>query len=221
MATEVPHVYQAITAVTAKMAKDGLSKSKTNSQQGYKFRGIDDLYNAIAAVLAANNLCMLPRVTDRKFDERTTKSGAVLNYTILTVEFDLVSSLDGSKHTIVTIGEAMDSADKSGNKAMSAAMKYACLVAFQIPTEGDNDADATTPDLASRKKTEKVVEAKADDIDRAVESYVSSIEKADDMKALMGIYASCQSDAGLPQASKTYVQACLTAKRKLVEGKAA
>lgn len=38
----------------------------------------------------------------------------------------------------------MDTADKSTNKAMSAAYKYLCLQLFCIPTEGDNDADATT-----------------------------------------------------------------------------
>ena len=44
----------------------------------------------------------------------------------------------------------MDSADKATNKAMSAAYKYACLQTFCIPTEGDNDADATTHDIAPR-----------------------------------------------------------------------
>jgi len=63
---------------------------------------------------------------------------------VVQVEFDLVCAEDGSKHTIATIGEAMDSADKATNKAMSAAYKYACIQAFCIPTEGDNDADATT-----------------------------------------------------------------------------
>jgi len=48
------------------------------------------------------------------------------------------------------IGEAMDSGDKSSNKAMSAAYKYACFQAFCIPTEGDNDADNTTHDIAPR-----------------------------------------------------------------------
>lgn len=49
-----------------------------------------------------------------------------------------------------TFGEAMDSADKATNKAMSAAYKYAALMAFAIPTEGDNDADATTYEVAPR-----------------------------------------------------------------------
>src|SRR5690606_19364534 len=45
-------------------------------------------------------------------------------------------------------GEAMDSADKATNKAMSAAYKYAAFQTFCIPTEGDNDADATTHEVA-------------------------------------------------------------------------
>jgi hypothetical protein len=40
----------------------------------------------------------------------------------------------------------MDTGDKSTNKAMSMAMKYASLLTFCIPTEGE-DADAATHDL--------------------------------------------------------------------------
>lgn len=141
---ESKHVYKAICAVTASLAKEGLAKTRRNEQQGYRFRGIDDLYNALAGILSTEGLCILPRVVERSMVERSTKSGAVATYTTLTVDFDLVSAIDGSSHTIRTVGEAMDTADKSSNKAMSAAMKYACLIAFQIPTEGDNDADATT-----------------------------------------------------------------------------
>jgi hypothetical protein len=64
-------------------------------------------------------------------------------------EFDFVCAIDGSKHTVKTFGEAMDSGDKATNKAMSAAYKYAAFQAFSIPTEGDNDADAHTPQVAA------------------------------------------------------------------------
>jgi hypothetical protein len=153
MTTEANHVYRAISAITAIMAREGISKSRSNQQQGYRFRGIDDVYCALSGHLAELNLCMLPRVLDRTVTERPTKSGGVSTYVVLTVEFDLVSSVDGSKHTIRTMGEAMDTADKATNKAMSAAMKYACLMAFQIPTEGDNDADAQTLETAHRDLT--------------------------------------------------------------------
>ena len=141
-----PHVYTAIAEVTGKLAKTGISKDRKNTQQGYKFRGIDDVYNALSSELATAKLCLLPRVTGRLVTERETKNGGVLFYVVVEVDFDLVSAVDGSAHTVHVIGEAMDSADKATNKAMSAAYKYMAMQVFCIPTEGDNDADATTHD---------------------------------------------------------------------------
>jgi hypothetical protein len=145
-----PTVYQAIAAVMKDMAAEGIAKNNKNAQQGYKFRGIDDVYNALAPILSRHQLCMLPRVLSREVVERQTKSGGALFYTTVDAEFDLVSAVDGSTHTIRTVGEAMDSADKSSNKAMSAAYKYAAMQAFCIPTEGDNDADGATHEVTAR-----------------------------------------------------------------------
>lgn len=137
-------VYECMRAVSADMARDGVSKSRKNEQQGYKFRGIEEVQNALAPVLARHGLLILPRFTDRVVVERMTKSGGVAFYVTVTGEFDFVAAEDGSKHTVRTYGEAQDSGDKATNKAMSAAYKYAAFEAFCIPTEGDNDADATT-----------------------------------------------------------------------------
>lgn len=142
-------VYQAIAAVQAELAKTGIAKSRKNKQgEGYMFRGIDDVYAALAPLLAAHKLCVIPRVMQRDIAERQSRSGGALFYVTVHAEFDFVSAEDGSKHTAATFGEAMDSGDKATNKAMSAAYKYAAFMTFAIPTEGDNDADATTPDVA-------------------------------------------------------------------------
>lgn len=141
---KAPHVYAAIAEVMGELAKVGISKDNKNTQQGYQFRGIDDVYNALAPHLAKAKLLILPRVMTRTVTERETAKGGVLFCVVLDVEFDLVSAIDGSKHVLRVVGEAMDSGDKATNKAMSAAYKYACMEAFCIPTEGDNDADATT-----------------------------------------------------------------------------
>lgn len=147
-----PAVYMAISNVMRAVAKEGLSKDRKNQQQGYKFRGIDDVYNLLCGILAENKLVILPDVEKMEREERPTQKGGVITYTILTVRFKLVSAIDGSFDYVRTVGEAMDSADKSANKAQSAAMKYAELQVFQIPTEGDNDADATTHELAPREQ---------------------------------------------------------------------
>lgn len=147
-------VYAAIAGITAQMAREGIGKDQKNQQQGYKYRGIDQVYAALSPALVEHKLCILPRVVDSSVVERQTQKGGTLIYTTLTVEFDFVSAEDGSTHTVRTVGEAMDSADKSSNKAMSAAYKYAAFMAFCIPTEGDNDADGTTYELAPERSSE-------------------------------------------------------------------
>lgn len=144
-------VYKAINAVQAALAVVGITKSQRNTQgAGYNFRGIDQVYNTLSPMLAEHGLCILPRVTSSTQTERQSAKGATLIYSYVTMEFDLVSAEDGSKHTICTVGEAFDSGDKSMNKAMSAAYKYAAFQTFAIPTEGDNDADGSTHELAAK-----------------------------------------------------------------------
>jgi len=151
-------VYEKIAAVTAELSKIGISKDSKNQSQGYAFRGIDAVYCALSPLLSKHGLCILPRVTDRQVIERQNRQGTALFYVTLTVEFDFVAAEDGSKHTVVTVGEAMDSGDKASNKAMSAAYKYAAFQAFCIPTEGDNDADSQTHEVAAAT-TDPAVEA--------------------------------------------------------------
>ncbi len=142
-ATAGPHVYTLIAACSLALSKEGIGKDRKNETQGYKFRGIDDVYNALAPIIAKHGLVILPRMLTRAVTERVTAKGGVLFYVTVEAEFDFVAASDGSRHVVRTFGEAMDSADKATNKAMSAAYKYAAFQAFCIPTEGDNDADAT------------------------------------------------------------------------------
>ena len=146
----VPKVFTAIAKVMAELASSGISKDRKNDQQGYKFRGIDDVYNALAPLLSKHGLVILPRCLSREVVERQTQRGGTLFYVNVDVEFTFACAEDGSFWTVRMPGEAMDSADKATNKAMSAAYKYACLQAFCIPTEGDNDADATTHQVAAK-----------------------------------------------------------------------
>lgn len=141
-------VYEAIVAVAADMAATGISKDKRASAGAggsYNFRGIDDVYNNLAPLLAKHKLCILPRCIERTVTERTNAKGTALFYVTVHAEFDMVSAEDGSKHTVSTFGEAMDTGDKATNKAMSAAYKYAAFQAFCIPTEETAaDADSET-----------------------------------------------------------------------------
>ncbi len=156
MSEEKLNVYQLISAVSGDLCKEGISKDRTNTQgAGYKFRGIDDVYNAISPVMAKHGLVIMPRILDRQITERESQAGKALFCVVVEAEFDFVSSHDSSKHTVRTFGEAMDSGDKATNKAMSAAYKYAAFQTFCIPTEGDNDADANTHTVAPKAKQQE------------------------------------------------------------------
>lgn len=139
----VPHVVTAINDITAAFSTEGISKDRENKQQNFAFRGIDDVLNALSAKLADHKLVVIPHVQAREMTERQTRQGGALFNVVVRVTYTFISALDGTRETVGPFdGEAMDSADKATNKAMSAAYKYMAIQTFCIPTEGDNDADA-------------------------------------------------------------------------------
>lgn len=144
-----PHVIRAMNLVSARLAEEGIGKSRNNQQQGYKFRGIDEVLNALSAIISSEKLVIIPHVQSRDVTERQTKSGGALFSVVVRVDYTFISAEDGSREVVGPFdGEAMDSADKATNKAMSAAYKYMAIQTFCIPTQGDNDADATTHEVA-------------------------------------------------------------------------
>lgn len=173
-------VYKGIVQVTRAMAADGISKGRTNQQQGYKFRGIDDVYNALSRHLADASLCILPHVIKNERRDVPTKSGGIATFREIEVKFTITSAVDGSSVEVVTLGEAMDTADKSSNKTMSAAYKYMALMLFAIPTEGDNDADATTLQRKARDSSEDLAPKLEKSIDWAKDkaAFVDAIKAA-------------------------------------------
>lgn len=164
-------VYKAIEKVMADLSKIGISKDKVNQQQGFKYRGVDDVMNELSVLLPKHGLLILPRVTKREFVERVSAKGNPLFYTTLEIEYDFISTEDGSKHTVgPMIGEAMDSADKSANKSMAIAYKYVCFQAFCIPTEATVDPDAEVHNVLTPAQAlgKRFVTALAVGIDDAV-----------------------------------------------------
>ena len=136
------NIYESISAV---MRDCGfVSKNDKNPQQGYKYRGIDAVMNALNPALIKNKVFVVPEVLDQSREERQTSKGGLLIYSVVRVRYTFYAE-DGSSVCAIVIGEAMDSGDKSMNKAMSAAFKYACFQTFCIPTEEMKDSEADDP----------------------------------------------------------------------------
>jgi hypothetical protein len=141
-------IYQAISSIMAEVPSIG--KNRKNTQQGYTFRGIDDMYNALNDILAKNKVFATSEVLHHEREERQTKSGTTLIYSILTVKFTFFTD-DGSNVTSTMIGEGMDSGDKASNKAMSTAYKYALMQIFCIPTDDPKDTEIDSHEVVSSR----------------------------------------------------------------------
>ena len=154
------NIYEAI----ADIMREGyaISKEKTNSQQGFKYRGIDDVMNTFQPLMASRGIFVVPEVLDMTREERQTNKGGNLLYSVLTVKYTFYAS-DGSSISAVVVGEGMDSGDKASNKAMAVAMKYAMFQTFCIPTEEMQDPDSETqpPSVPKKKGPPTAEELKA------------------------------------------------------------
>lgn len=201
--TEQGAVYKAICGVALDMATKGIAKDRRNQQQGFAFRGIDDVFNAIAPVLCKHALVIVPRFLSRSISERQTQKGGTLFTVTVEAEFDFVCADDGSTHTARTFGEAMDSGDKATNKAMSAAYKYAVLQTFCIPTVGDNDADAHSHRPGGKTKA-------SDNVDTT--KILPLIDKCNDTDALNALWKP------LTVAERTSVKDYFMARKDELEG---
>jgi len=139
-------IYAAMAKAMAQVGSVG--KTRKNAQQGYQFRGIDDVMAHVQPVLAECGIVPVPEVLEREREVVTTKSGGTMASVRLLVKHTFYAK-DGSSVAAITLGEAMDSGDKASNKAMSAALKYALTEALLIPTyEVDRDTEEGSPQMA-------------------------------------------------------------------------
>lgn len=138
---KLPRIYQCLADINAEVSAIG--KDRQNQQQGFKFRGIDDVMNELHALFAKHRVMIIPKIGTYERFERATKSGGLSNHYLVRTEWTLLAD-DGSFVTIQNVGEAADSGDKAFGKAMSYGLKFALLQAFLIPTEEEKDPDART-----------------------------------------------------------------------------
>lgn len=149
-------IYRCISAVMADIGAVG--KDGKNEDQRYKFRGIDQFYNAAHPALVKHGVFCVPQVQTYESSERVSQAGKPSLRVVMKVAHQFYAP-DGSSVTVVTMGEGIDSSDKATNKAMSAAMKYAFMELFCVPTEELVDGDKESPEAGVRKIPNAVVTA--------------------------------------------------------------
>lgn len=148
---KVPMIYSAVCGVMEDIGAVG--KSDYNRTQGFKYRGIDAVMNALNPAMIKHKIFCTPEVLEQSREERTTSKGSSLIYSVCRMRYRFYTT-DGSFVEAVVVGEGMDSGDKATNKAMSVAFKYACFQTFCIPTENLlDDPDKETPAESTKKQS--------------------------------------------------------------------
>ncbi len=124
-----------------------IGKVQKNQQQGFLFRGHDDVMNVLNPLLSKWGVFVVPRVIERLTEKRTTSKGSVMYEVNLHVEYTFYGA-DGDWLIASAWGEGTDSGDKSTNKAMTMAFKNVIAQSFAINTAeaASYDADKHSPE---------------------------------------------------------------------------
>lgn len=137
----VPQIYAALVNVSKSVG--AIAKSEKNVQQGFKYRGIDRVMNALHPAFIEHGVLAIPTVLEKTYEVKLTSQQKEMQYCRMLISYRFVCAADGSSVEAVVVGEASDLGDKSSNKSMAIAFKYACFQVLCIPTEETaSDADA-------------------------------------------------------------------------------
>jgi hypothetical protein len=146
----------------------------------YKFRGYEELAKRLWPILQSLGLRMETHIHNFESQPMPSKGTVVT----LSMAFQIYAE-DGSCHTISAVGHATDSSDKAGNKAMSAAFKYAFFCGLSIPT-GEPDMDSERPEVDWTPPAESGEE---EDTDFAMVTLVARFAQAKTKAAVKGLIA--------------------------------
>lgn len=147
-----------------------VGKDQKNQAQGFKFRGIDQFVNSLHPALVKHGVFMAPRCVSEQHELKEVTRGSgkagIDKHVTIMMEYDFFAE-DGSKVTIGPIpAEGLDSGDKATNKALSAALKYALIQTFSVPTEDMAEADLESPVIGTSEKKSEDTPAKKEAVEK-------------------------------------------------------
>lgn len=178
-------IVQSLNAVMSEVG--AIKKSDRNASQGFNFRGIDAVVNAVSPALQRHGVVVVPTVEESEYSVvEVGKNRTAMGHCRVKVSYSFIGPLgDAIKATV--IAEAMDVGDKASAKAMSVAFRTALLQALCLPT------DEVDPDASSYERSEVKVEP--------FNGVMEKITKAKNLESLayIGQYITAHKDAYDPQ----------------------
>lgn len=110
-----------------------VAKAAFNQEQGYNFRGIDDVLGALGPALRDHGVIPVPELLEASYRDALTTRQKPVRETTVRVAYHFTAT-DGSSVTVIVPGESLDFSDKGSAKAMSVAYRIALIQLFALPT---------------------------------------------------------------------------------------
>lgn len=130
--SDKPTIVEALIAVMGDV--QAVRKGDRNTQQGYIFRGIDAVVNAVGPVFRKHGVVAVPHKTVANYRDVLTNTGKPSRECTVTVTYRFYGPA-GDFIDAEVPGESMDFGDKGAPKAMSVAYRIVLLQALCIPTD--------------------------------------------------------------------------------------
>ena len=141
-------IAQAMSAIMKEVG--AIAKKDKNQAQGFNFRGIDSVVNAVSPALQKYGVIVVPSVED--YEYATVEIGrnrTAMGHVKVKVTYTFIGA-NGDSIKATVVGEAMDAGDKATAKAMSVAFRTALLQALSLPTD-EPDPDSSSYERSSAK----------------------------------------------------------------------
>lgn len=106
----------------------------------FNFRGVDTVVNVFGPVTLKHGVNILSSKVEATYGEKATKNGGKMRECSVLVTWTIMGPM-GDTLTLQTMGEALDTADKSTTKAQSVALRT-LLLGFGLTPTDDKDPDA-------------------------------------------------------------------------------
>jgi hypothetical protein len=106
----------------------------------FNFRGVDTVVNVFGPVTLKHGINIMSSKVEATYGEKSTKNGGKMRECSVLVTWTIMGPM-GDTLTLQTMGEALDTADKSTTKAQSVALRT-LLLGFGLTPTHDKDPDA-------------------------------------------------------------------------------
>jgi hypothetical protein len=139
-------VFEAVSAAMGDVRAVGKDSKNTSQGQGFMFRGIDAVMDAVGPAFRRHGVVVVPRKI--KAIEYTTVTVGAKQTVMASVRLQMVYRWFGplgDHYDTEVPGEAFDSGDKGTAKAMSVAYRTLLIQALTLPT-GDRDPESDSYD---------------------------------------------------------------------------